>query len=70
MEQQHFQEGMAAFSAPLHVAVLVGCGAKIAKPNRMESVHLLKQRKVQAVYVSDDDRSTDQKVMDEGVPAG
>jgi hypothetical protein len=23
MEQQHFQEGMAAFSAPLHLAVLV-----------------------------------------------
>ena len=56
--------------APLPVAVLVGRGSKIAKATSKEAAHLLKQHRVQAVYVSGDVRSTAQRVVDAGAPAG
>jgi uncharacterized SAM-binding protein YcdF (DUF218 family) len=55
--------------APLPVAVLVGRGPKIAKATSKEAARLLKQHKVQAVYVSGDHRSTAQRVVDAGAPA-
>ena len=57
-------------NAPLPVAVLVGRGPKIAKATSKEAARLLKQHKVQAVYVSGDHRSTAQRVVDAGAPAG
>ena len=56
-------------NAPLPVAVLVGRGPKIAKATSKEAARLLKQHKVQAVYVSGDHRSTAQRVVDAGGPA-
>lgn len=55
---------------PLPVAVLVGRGPKIAKATSSKAACLLKQHKVQAVYVSGDVRSTAQRVVDAGAPAG
>jgi uncharacterized SAM-binding protein YcdF (DUF218 family) len=55
--------------AKLPVAVLVGRGPNIAKATSSEAARLLKQRKVQAVYVSGDHRSTAQRVVDAGGPA-
>ena len=55
--------------APLPVAVLVGRGPKIAKATSREAARLLKQHTVQAVYVSGDQRSTAQRVVDAGGPA-
>jgi uncharacterized SAM-binding protein YcdF (DUF218 family) len=57
-------------SAPLPVAVLVGRGPNIAKATSREAARLLKQHKVQAVYVSGDAPSTAQRVVDAGAPAG
>ncbi len=56
--------------APLPVVVLVGRGPKIAKATSLEAARLLKQHRVQAVYVSGDQRSTAQRVVDTGAPAG
>jgi hypothetical protein len=56
--------------APLPVAVLVGRGPKIAKATSLEAARLLKQHKVQAVYVSGDAPPTAQRVVDTGPPAG
>lgn len=55
--------------APLPVAVLVGRGPKIAKATSREAARLLKQHRVQAVYVSGDQRSTAQRVVDAGAPS-
>lgn len=55
---------------PLPVAVLVGRGPKIGRATSLEAARLWKQHKVQAVYVSGDHRSTAQRVVDAGAPAG
>ena len=56
-------------NVPPPVAVLVGRGPKIAKATSKEAARLLKQHTVQAVYVSGDQRSTAQRVVDAGGPA-
>ena len=56
--------------SPLPVAVLVGRGPQIAKATSLEAARLLRQHTVQAVYVSGDHRSTAQRVVDAGAPAG
>ena len=56
-------------NAPVPVVVLIGRGSKIAKATSKEAARLLKQHKVQAVYVSGDVRSTAQRVVDAGGPA-
>ena len=49
--------------APLPVAVLVGRGPEIAKFTSRQAASLLKSQKVAAVYVSGDDSSTAQNVV-------
>jgi uncharacterized SAM-binding protein YcdF (DUF218 family) len=56
--------------APLPVAVLIERGPKIAKATSKDAARILKQHKAQAVYVSGDRRSTAQRVVDAGAPAG
>lgn len=56
--------------APRPVAVLLGRGAKIGKATSRQAAQLLNDHKVEAVYVSGDRRSTAQRVVDAGAPAG
>ena len=53
--------------APLPIAVLLGRGPQIAKSTTLKAASLLKSQKVEAVYVSGDDISSGQMVVDAGV---
>ena len=55
--------------ASLPVAVIVGRRPKIVRATSLEAARLLKQQRVEAVYVSGDHLSTAQRVVDAGGPA-